>query len=164
MWRGLCSLFFLPTSRFAIMRTQNNPTPPVLLFSFRKCSTAVSSSRLRSSKRFLSPPHTPMQTSIAPLQQPARASRPCRETRRQETSELNVAALTGFQPARDVLCMICEDYFRARSLDAGKNLEHDALFVQPTTLRRRFHHGIFAAHVVGRHRNVEFVQHSLDDV
>src|SRR5208337_3726655 len=58
----------------------------------------------------------------------------------------------GFQPASHVFGVIREDDVRASALDTGKNFQHDALFVYPAVARCRFHHGVFAAHIVRAHR------------
>src|ERR1700722_18175747 len=70
----------------------------------------------------------------------------------------------GLQPARRVLRVVGHDNFRAGPLNAGQDLKNYALLIDPSVLRRRFHHRIFAAHVVGRHRNIESLAHFLDNI
>src|SRR6266404_5149429 len=51
--------------------------------------------------------------------------------------------LARLQPACDILGMVGKNDFRSRSLDAGHNLQHNSLLIQPALLRCRFDHGIF---------------------
>src|SRR3984957_20058003 len=70
----------------------------------------------------------------------------------------------GLQPARHVFRVVAENDFGAGALDAGENFEDHALLVDPAVARRGFHHGVFAANVVGGHGNVESIAHALNDV
>src|SRR5258706_11981086 len=72
--------------------------------------------------------------------------------------------LAGFQPTREVLCMVGEHNARARSMNSGHNLEHDSLFIDPSICGGRFHHGKFPAHVIRANGNVERLPDAMNDV
>src|SRR5712692_9226537 len=76
----------------------------------------------------------------------------------------SISKSTGLQPARDVFGMIGEHDARAGAMNAGQNLKHDSLFIDPSVRGRRFHHRKFPAHVVCAHRNVERLTDTMNDV
>src|SRR5580704_5502815 len=68
------------------------------------------------------------------------------------------------EPAGDVFGVIGKDCGRAGALDAGHDLKHDALFVNPAVAGGRFHHRIFSTDVIGGDRHVEPLADTDDDV
>src|SRR5208283_3976384 len=71
---------------------------------------------------------------------------------------------SGFQPASRILGVVGEDYIRTGPLNARKNFQDHALFVDPAIARRRLDHGIFAADVVRAHGHINGIPHPADDV
>src|SRR5258706_1474047 len=72
--------------------------------------------------------------------------------------------LAGFQPTREVLCVIGEHYARTRAMNASHNLEPDSLFIGPSIRGGRFHHGKFPAHVIRANGDVERLPDAMNDV
>ena len=64
----------------------------------------------------------------------------------------------------DLTCEVGEDDLGAGSLDREEMFERDRGSVEPSELRRCLHHRVFAAHVIGRDRNVDVRADVGDDV
>src|SRR5258708_38013074 len=75
------------------------------------------------------------------------------------TSQFPSEELDLLQPACCVLGMIREDDIGAGALNRRETFEDGTLFVEPFISRRCLDHGIFAAHVVRRHRHVKPLAH-----
>src|SRR5271154_7613130 len=61
------------------------------------------------------------------------------------------------QPSRHVFRVISQNNVRARSLNAGKNLQNHALLVEPALFRRGRYHRIFPADVLSGNRHIAFL-------
>src|SRR6516162_6160579 len=71
---------------------------------------------------------------------------------------------SGLQPARGVFRVVGQNRSRTGPLNPRQNLQDNSLFVDPALLGRGFHHGIFTADVVSRHRHIEVVPYRAHNI
>src|ERR1700737_5137162 len=60
--------------------------------------------------------------------------------------------------------MIGQDDILARAMNPGEYLVNHALFIQPALLRGGLNHSVFATDIVCRHRYMDSVSHSVNDI